>query len=128
VIRAGLVLLAWSALIGAWTVMLWIWSGQAVPVALFGAATVATALIGALAVAVGRRRPELGDTEPVGDVRAVPDLSLGTFALAIGVSIMAFGTVFGFFLVLIGGGLALAGLGRVLSERRQERRIAGRVL
>ena len=121
-IRAGQVLLAWAALIGAWTVMLWIWSGDAVPVALFGGATLTMAAIGSAALLLGRRRPTPGETEPVGEVRAVPDLSLGTFALAAGLAAMALGAVFGLFMVLIGAGLALAGAGRLTTERRAERR------
>ena len=121
-IRAGQVLLAWAALIGAWTVMLWIWSSDAVPVALFGGATLTMAAIGSAALLLGRRRSTPGETEAVGEVRAVPDLSLGTFALAAGVTAMALGAVFGLFMVLIGAGLALAGAGRLTTERQAERR------
>jgi heme A synthase len=122
VIRAGQVLLGWSALIGTWTVMLGIWSGDEVPVALFGAATLTMATLGVAVLVLGRRRSAPEESERVGEVRAVPDLSLGTFALAAGLTAMALGAVFGLFMVLMGAGLALAGAGRLASERRAERR------
>jgi hypothetical protein len=126
VIRAGQVLLAWSALIGAWTVMLWIWSGDALSVGLFGAATLTMATIGTGAILLGRRRLREAGSEPIGEVRALPELSMGTFALAAGLAGMAFGAVFGLFMVLIGAGLALAGAGRLVTERRAERGVGRR--
>ena len=123
---AAWTLLVWTALIGAWTAMLWIWWDEPIAVGLFGAAT--GVMLGlSLAIALrARREPDAAAADPAQDLRAIPDWSLGTVALALGLAAALYGAVFGIFLVLIGGGIAAAGLGRVLVERRGERTASAR--
>jgi MFS superfamily sulfate permease-like transporter len=123
---AAAVVGVWAALLGALTAILWIWSGgDAVAVGVFGAATGLMAAVAAALLATGRRRrPERAG----GEVRAMPDLSFGTVILCVGLAAMLYGAVLGLFLVWIGGGVALAGLGRLAMERRGEREAVRRAL
>ena len=114
--RAPLPLLAWAALLAGLAAMLWIWTGDAIPIGMLGGAAVMTLLITA-AYALrhrGRAPPE--------ERRAVPDVSLGATAAAIALAAMAYGAVFGLFLVFIGAGVLVLALARIALELRSERR------
>jgi hypothetical protein len=60
-------------------------------------------------------------------VRPLPDLSLATTVLAVGLVLVVVGLVFGLFMVLIGAGIALFGAGALAREelvaRRERRRL-----
>lgn len=54
-------------------------------------------------------------------LRQIPDLSFSVVLIAVGVAAMLNGAAFGLWLVLLGGGLILLGLGGVVRELRAER-------
>lgn len=103
----GTVLLA-TAVVG------WIWSESVLPPAVFTAQGIAC-LVGALVLEL-RRSPE----RP----RLLPDLSYSTIAVAVGAAMMLNGVAFGLWLVLIGAGLVVLGLGGLAREHLAARRAA----
>ncbi len=115
--RAAAPLLGYAVLIGIGAAGLWVWSPDHLPAALLGGGAVVIAAIAA-AVALW------GGEEPV--VRPIPDLSFSIVAIAFGLSTMLVGAYLGLYLVLIGGGVLLAGLGGLARELRAERRAARR--
>ncbi len=111
--RAAVPLLGYAALIGIGAAGLWVWSPDHLPAALLGGGAVVIAVIaGAVAVRAGE--------EPV--VRPIPDLSFAIVAIAFGLCTMLVGAYLGLYLVLIGGGVLLAGVGGLARELRAERR------
>jgi hypothetical protein len=112
-------LACYAALIGITAAVLWVWSPYALPAALLTGGAAAIAVI-ALAVAVRDRRaeaaPELAATE-----RPVPDYSVSMLALAYALPTMLVGVYLGLYLILIGGGVLLLGLGGLIREWRAER-------
>ncbi len=115
---AAVPLLGYAVLIGVGAAGLWVWSPDHLPAALLGGGAV---LIGVIAAAVALR----GGAEPA--VRPIPDLSFAMVAVAFGLCTMLVGAYLGLYLVLIGGGVLLAGLGGVGRELRAERRALRRV-
>jgi hypothetical protein len=116
--RAAVPLLGYAVLIGLGAAGLWVWSPDHLPAALLGGGAV---VIAAIAAAVALR-----GGEEVG-VRPIPDLSFAVVAIAFGLCTMLVGAYLGLYLVLIGGGVLLAGLGGLARELRAERRALRRV-
>ena len=116
---SALPLACYAALIGITAAVLWVWSPYALPSALLTGGAVAIAVI-ALAVAVrDRAEARAPGTEMV--ERPVPDYSVSILALAYALPTMLVGAYLGFYLILIGGGVLLLGLGGLIREWRAER-------
>jgi hypothetical protein len=116
-VREGEVLpvLYWALLLGALAGGLWIWTEDALSVALLGGAAVgAFAVAGGLAVRRRRRdRP---------DMDAVPDISLSTALIAAALAAMLIGAEAGLWLVWIGAGTLAFGIGGLMRELLAARR------
>jgi hypothetical protein len=121
--RAAIVFAGFAALLGVTTLVLALMDGKTLPLGLLGGAAVASLLTSAGLFAAGSRVP---DTDP-DVVRPVPDASYATAVLAVGICLVVFGFVFGSFMMLIGAGVALAGLAGLAREqialRRERRRV-----
>jgi hypothetical protein len=116
---SALPLACYAALIGITAAVLWVWSPYALPSALLTGGAVAIAVI-ALAVAVhDRAEARAPATEAAG--RPVPDYSVSILALAYALPTMLVGAYLGLYLILIGGGVLLLGLGGLIREWRAER-------
>ena len=122
---AGTVLL-WAVLLGVLTVVLVGFDagsdlgGGATPalaVALLGTAALTMALLAA-GLALGWRRRR----EPRPAEEAVPDLSMPTVVVALGLGGALVGAEVGVFLVLIGAGVTLLGLGALAADLLSARR------
>jgi len=96
----------WAALLGALGVLLLFWTTSALVVGLLMGAAAAAVLLAALA----RRARE---SEP----RIVPDISIATMIVALGLALAVAGSAFGTWLVLIGAGLTAVGLAGLARER-----------
>ena len=104
--------LAWAALLAASTGLLWAFTPTWMPLALLGGAAVLTLLVG-LFVAL---RP--GPAEGPGAELDVPEVSVATVGLAVGVALAGLGLVAGAWLVYVGAGvLGFAALGLVRERR-----------
>lgn len=113
--RAAVPLLAWAALLTVLTTVLWVWTADDLPPAIFSVAAGVAWLVG-LAALIRR--------EPPPAVRATPDLSLASVLVAFAVALLVIGALVGPWLVLIGAGalvLGLAGLTRELLAQRRVR-------
>ncbi|MBO0768314.1 MAG: hypothetical protein J2O48_06475 [Solirubrobacterales bacterium] len=99
--------LAWTSLLALLAVINWIWTGDAIQVACFGAAIFA-ALTVTLAVHARRRSP----------VETLPLLSSGAVMAAAGLGLLVFGLSFGEFPIIAGAVLLIGGLAHVAIERR----------
>ena len=110
----------YAVLLGITAAVLWVWSPYTLPSALLTGGAVAIALI-ALAVAVRDRRAEASAHRPGAAERAVPDYSVSIVALAYALPTMLVGAYLGLYLILIGGGVLLLGLGGLIREWRAER-------
>ena len=116
---SALPLACYAALIGITAAVLWVWSPYALPSALLTGGAVAIAVI-ALAVAV-RDRAEARAPAIEAAERPVPDYSVSILALAYALPTMLVGAYLGLYLILIGGGVLLLGLGGLIREWRAER-------
>lgn len=107
------VLLGWALLLGVLGLVLAVWSDDALARGLLLGAAGGAAVLAGLALLAGKEPRR----------RTVPDLSVSTALVAIGLAALVLGSVFGTWLVALGLGLALLGLAAVarelLSERRQ---------
>lgn len=106
--KGAIPVLGWAAWITVLATVLAVWSSwdwQAWAMFL-GAAALAWIVGLAVLVRPGRER-----------ARTLPDYSLATAALGFGVVFAVVGALAGWWLVLIGGGLALAGIGGIVRER-----------
>lgn len=88
-----------------------------------GAALVLLLLAGFLALR-DRGAPDAGDRT----ARVIHDSSMATAWVAVSLATMALGTELGFWLVLVGAGMLIAGIGGVIRESRAARETADRVL
>jgi hypothetical protein len=113
--RAAVPLLAWAALLTVLATVLWVWSSDHLPPAIFSAAAGVAWLVGLYAVLRPGRRPRLR-------VRPELDLSFSSVLVAIAIAMLVVGALVGEWLVLIGAGVLLAGLIGVAREMRAERR------
>jgi chromate transport protein ChrA len=100
------VLFVWALLLVVLGVLLLFWTTRPLVVGLLlGAAAVAVLL-----AALARWAREPGR-------RVVPDLSLATMIVALGLALAVSGSAFGTWLVLIGTGVTCVGLAGILRER-----------
>jgi hypothetical protein len=113
--RAAVPLLSWAALLTVLAAVLWVWSSDHLPPAIFSAAAGVVWLIGFYAVLRPGKRPRLR-------VRPELDLSFSSVLVAIAIAMLVVGALVGEWLVLIGAGVLLAGLIGVAREIRAERR------
>jgi MFS superfamily sulfate permease-like transporter len=121
---SALPLACYAALLGITAAVLWVWSPYALPSALLTGGAVAIAVI-ALAVAV-RDRAEARAPAIEAAERPVPDYSVSILALAYALPTMLVCAYLGLYLILIGGGVLLLGLGGLIREWRAERRAVRR--
>ena len=122
---AAVPLACYAVLLGITAAVLWVWSPYTLPAALLTGGVVAIALI-ALAVGVHDRRAEARAHGPEEAERPVPDYSVSILALAYALPTMLVGAYLGLYLILIGGGVLLLGLGGLIREWRAERRAVRR--
>jgi hypothetical protein len=122
---SALPLACYAALLTITAAVLWVWSPYALPSALLTGGAVAIAVI-ALAVAV-RDRAEARAPAIEAAERPVPDYSVSILALAYALPTMLVGAYLGLYLVLIGGGVLLLGMGGLIREWRAERSAVHRV-
>jgi hypothetical protein len=112
--RAAVPMFAWAAFLTVLAVVLWFWTSDALPPAVFtGSAAIAWA---AGFVALATRRP-------LRRVRAAPDLSVASALVAFAVAMLVLGALLGRWLVYLGAGTLLVGLGGVARELRAQRRV-----
>jgi hypothetical protein len=111
--RAAVPVLVWAALLTVLASVLWIWTPDHLPPAIFSGAAGITWVLGLLVLL--RRRPP-------SRVRAAPDLSLASAMVALAVALMVIGALLGPWLVLIGAGALAVGLGGVGRELVAQRR------
>jgi drug/metabolite transporter (DMT)-like permease len=115
----AVVLLFWAFLLAVNTVvMAAVFNENPTSVLLLGGAAAATALV-ALFLWLRRRRAAGEDPDPE---RPVTEVSMASALVGLALALMLLGAQFGVWLVLIGGGLLVAGLGGVTRELRAERR------
>jgi hypothetical protein len=113
--RAAVPLLAWATLLTVLAAVLWVWSTDHLPPAIFSAAAGVAWLVGLYAALRPGGRPRLR-------VRPELDLSFSSVLVAIALAMLVLGALVGEWLVLIGAGVLLAGLIGVAREIRAERR------
>lgn len=110
---AAPVVLAWALLLGMLGLVLAVWSSDALARGLLLGAAGGTALLAGAALLAGKEPRR----------RTVPDLSVATTFVALGLAALVLGSVFGTWLAAVGLGLMLLGLAAVarelLSARRQ---------
>ncbi|HEU5278085.1 MAG TPA: hypothetical protein VFU26_04180 [Gaiellaceae bacterium] len=104
--------IAWATLLTVLAAVLWVWSSDHLPPAIFTAAA-GVAWIVALAALLRLYPLRVG---------AGPELSFAGVLLALGIAMLALGALVGEWLVLIGAGTLLAGLAGVAVEVRSQRR------
>jgi hypothetical protein len=107
-------LLGYALLIGIAAAVLWAWSPDRLPAALLGGGAALMALVAA-AVALGGRDRSAPAVQPI------PDYSFPVVAIAFALCTMLVGAYLGLYLILVGGGVMLLGLGGLLREARAER-------
>jgi hypothetical protein len=111
-VRAATSVAAWAAMLAVLTALQFLFSDLdwLTPV-LLGTAAFGTLALAALVAVRGER----------GGSRASPELSFATVAVAGGVAAMVIGAELGPWLVYLGAGVTLFGLGGLVRERRAER-------
>jgi hypothetical protein len=112
--RAAVPLFLWAGLLTVLTVVLWVWTSDELPPAIFSAAAGVAWLVGFYA---------LVRHAPAPAVRATPDLSLASVMVAVAVAMLVIGALVGPWLVLIGAGALVIGLGGVARELLAQRRV-----
>jgi hypothetical protein len=113
--RAFVPLLVWATLLTVLAAVLWVWSADHLPPAIFSAAAGVAWLVGLYAVLRPGKRPRLR-------VRPELDLSFSSVLVALGIAMLVLGALVGEWLILIGAGVLVAGLIGVARELRAERR------
>jgi hypothetical protein len=110
-------LFVWSGFLGTLAIVLWaVFSGTWIEAALLGGAAVAVA---ATAATMLLRRSVSPGSDP--DVeRPLSELSVATTCVAAALAAILLGLQFGVWLVEIGGGLLVLGVGGLIRERRAE--------
>jgi hypothetical protein len=96
-------------------------------VAFAGSGLVYAAALAVVALS-GRQAVRRGAPEPRADPEAVPQASLGAVAAGLSLACLVFGFTFGHFLIYFGAGMLALSLGRLVVERRAERRTRARLV
>lgn len=115
--RAFVPLLAWATLLTVLAAVLWVWSSDHLPPAIFSGAAGIAWVVGLYAALRPGKRPRLR-------VRPELDLSFASVLLAFAIAMLVLGALVGEWLVLIGAGVlvfALIGIGRELRAERRYR-------
>ena len=107
-------LVVFGALLLALTAVELPFGPSAPELALLGGAGAACVLAGVIVLVAERRRPP-------SDVQVLPDLSRSAVLIALGLTALLVGAEAGPWLMYLGGGLTLIGLGALVAERRGER-------
>ena len=115
VTRAAVALATWGAWLMVLALVLAFWTPDDLPRFLLGAAALGALVIAGVALAL----PDAARDRPL------PDESVATVLVAVGVATMMLGVVAGLWLTLIGVGLTVTGLAGVVRELSAQRR-AGR--
>jgi hypothetical protein len=123
--RAAIVFAAWGAWLGVWTAVQLLFLHATFPErtiqwVMLGGAAAAALLTGAAIWRVGGRR------SPPGASQLITSESAASAVLAVGLGILLVGASFGLFLLLIGAGVSVAGLGGLIREERARRRLTRR--
>jgi len=104
--------LLWAAMLALFTAVMFLFGElDAISPLLLGGAALGTALLAVLGA-----RGEHGDAP-----RDVPDGSMATVALAVGVALLVGGSEVGTWMLAIGTGVVALGLGGLIRERRARR-------
>ena len=111
------VLVGWALLVGLLAGVAFAWAEE-LPGALIATAA---ALGGVLAIYLLVRRPS-DAPESEAETRALPDLSVATVIVAVGLSTALVGVYVGYGLSLIGAGLIVLGIGGLVREGSAARR------
>jgi hypothetical protein len=123
--RAAIVFAAWGAWLGVWTAVQLLFLRATFPErtiqwVMLGGAAAAALLTGAAIWRVGVRR------SPRTAAQLITNESAASAVLAVGLGLLLVGASFGLFLLLIGAGVTVAGLGGLIREERARRRLARR--
>jgi hypothetical protein len=119
---AAIPLLVWSALLATLLAINWAWTSDTIQVSSFGFATGVIILWAIVQITGGRDALRAQPPPDEDGVDAIPQASFGAAASGFAVAVIAFGLVFGRFLVFMGAGLLVASLGLVWRELRDQRR------
>ena len=111
--RAAVPLLAWAALLTVLSSVLWVWTPDDLPPAIFSGAAGVAWLVGLVALA---------RSAPPPPVRTTPDLSLASVMVAFAIAMLIVGALVGLWLLLIGAGALAIGLAGVTRELLAQRR------
>jgi uncharacterized protein YhhL (DUF1145 family) len=107
-VRVTLPFIGWATLLTILAAVLWVWSTDGLPAAIFGGAAAVAWLVALYALLQPFPR------EP----RGLGELSFSGALLALGIAMLVLSALVGEWLVLIGAGTTLAGLVGTLVERR----------
>lgn len=121
--RGGAIpVLAWGLLLTALVVMNAIWEGKWLPAGQFAfAAAVIFAFVAFFVAIIGRQALQKGPSRWRGVAEAVPESSAGALGVALSLSLLLFGFVFGSSLIYLGAGFLALSLGRLALEVRLQR-------
>jgi hypothetical protein len=113
--RAFVPLLVWATLLTVLAAVLWVWSSDHLPPAIFSGAAGVAWIVALYAAVRPGKRPRLR-------VRPELDLSFPSVLLAFAIAMLVLGALVGEWLVLIGAGALVVGLIGIGRELRAERR------
>jgi hypothetical protein len=117
--RAGVVLIAWGALLGVMTGLQTPFGPRTIEFTMLGSASAASLITGAVLALIDTRRR-------VDGALALSDDSLATATLVVGLVLALLGAGFGLWLILIGAGVTALGLGGLVREGRARNRATRR--
>jgi hypothetical protein len=112
-------LACYAALIGTTAAVQWVWSPYVLPSALLTGGAVVMLAIATVVAIRGRHVDRRTEQE---SERPIPNYSFSILALAYAIPTMLVGAYLGLYLILIGGGVLLLGIGGLIREWRAERR------
>lgn len=112
-IRPGVVLAGWGAMVSVLALVLWLWSPPQHDWALLAGAALGLAPLGWIMLVPGGRSDE---------PRAIPDTSLPTVVVASGVAVIVLGLAAGVWLAVIGVEILVLGGFALIRELRAQRR------
>lgn len=142
--RGGVLPLAWGAWLGTLCAVQAIFGPRWIEFTMLGTASGAALLAGTAIWGLDARRRRRADAHTSSTVQAqpeepwvptveeegetlAPDSSVASAALVIGLAVALVGASFGLWLWLIGGGIAVLGLGGLVRENLERRRIRRRI-